>query len=277
VIKSLSPEEEILMEQMIRQAGENTQLVSAKDLRTIKKRLNEELRALNVHSADDAGDTLSDIGIHHDVERYIKLLLHPKKAEILQIVYAISGLRRNSSTIASAVNRAAKIIFALKSYSRSQQNSEPEITDVAENIETVLTLYQNQIRQGVEVVRNYHSVPKILAYPEELYQVWTNIIHNALQAMSNKGTLTIEVRPENSTQSGKEGVAVLISDTGPGIPTDIIENIFQPFFTTKSAGEGTGLGLDISKKIVETHHSGSIEAENKSGGGAQFTVRLGAQ
>jgi signal transduction histidine kinase len=103
--------------------------------------------------------------------------------------------------------------------------------------------------------------------PDELNQVWTNLVHNALQAMDHKGTLTVGLSRE-----GGEAV-VSIGDTGCGIPEEIRSRIFDAFFTTKAAGEGTGLGLDIVRKIVEKHQ-GRIEVDSEVGRGTTFTVRL---
>jgi two-component system, NtrC family, sensor kinase len=110
-------------------------------------------------------------------------------------------------------------------------------------------------------------VPPVTCLPDELNQVWTNLVHNALQAMDHKGTLTLGLRREG------DEVAVSVGDSGCGIPEEIRARIFEPFFTTKPAGEGTGLGLDIVRKIVEKHR-GRIEVESEVGRGSTFTVRL---
>jgi signal transduction histidine kinase len=138
--------------------------------------------------------------------------------------------------------------------------------NLSEGIDTVLTLYQNQLKKGIEVKRNYTELPPVLCYPDELNQVWTNLIHNALQAMDYRGTLTIEVMQQEQYAS------ISITDTGAGIPEEIKPKIFEPFFTTKPPGEGSGLGLDIVKKIIEKHQ-GKIEVESIPGQ-TKFTVSL---
>ena len=131
----------------------------------------------------------------------------------------------------------------------------------------MLTLYYNQLKQGIEVIKNYpEDLPKIPCYPDELNQVWTNLIHNAIQAMESKGTLTIDVKQQ------QENILVSIIDSGKGIPAEILPKIFQPFFTTKPAGEGSGLGLDIVKKIVDKHR-GTISFQSVPGN-TTFTVQL---
>jgi signal transduction histidine kinase len=157
-------------------------------------------------------------------------------------------------------------VFALKSYARYDTTGEKIEINITDGIETVLTLYHNQLKQGVEVIRNYADLPAVLCYPDELNQVWTNLVHNALQAMNNKGTLTIDATQQDTR------VLISITDSGKGIPPEIKSKIFEPFFTTKPAGEGSGLGLDIVKKIIEKHE-GTIEVKSVPGQ-TTFTVSI---
>ena len=137
---------------------------------------------------------------------------------------------------------------------------------IKDSIETVLTLYHNLIKHGVEVIRTYDDLPNISCYCDELNQVWTNIVHNALQAMNGKGKLEIQIR------NAEQFAEVRIIDSGSGIPENIKDKIFEPFFTTKPQGEGSGLGLDIVKKIIDKHN-GQIEVESEPGRTC-FIVRL---
>jgi signal transduction histidine kinase len=110
-------------------------------------------------------------------------------------------------------------------------------------------------------------VPEIPAYPAELNQVWTNLIDNALGAMQGSGTLTLRTSQEG------DFLLVEIGDTGPGIAPDVLPKIFEPFFTTKPVGEGTGLGLDISWRIVVNRHNGDLQVKSEPGN-TRFQVRL---
>jgi signal transduction histidine kinase len=139
------------------------------------------------------------------------------------------------------------VVFALKNFARMDHSGEMVKSNIIDGIETVLTLYYNQLKQGVEVSRDYAEIPQIYCFPDELNQIWTNLLHNALQAMQHKGKLNIAVSLDSTN------VVVSITDSGSGIPPEIQDKIFQPFFTTKPAGEGTGLGLDIVNRIVEKH------------------------
>jgi signal transduction histidine kinase len=121
---------------------------------------------------------------------------------------------------------------------------------------------------GINVKRSYGKLPPITAYVGELNQVWTNLIHNAAQAMGNRGELLIETSAEDGD------VEVAIQDSGPGIPADVLPRIFDPFFTTKGKGEGTGLGLSISARIIEKH-GGTIRVDSAPGR-TRFTIRLPA-
>lgn len=118
----------------------------------------------------------------------------------------------------------------------------------------------------MKIIKNYGDLPPIWCYPSELNQVWTNLVHNALQAMNNQGTLKFDVFEQDSF------AIISITDSGTGIPDDIKPKIFNPFFTTKPAGEGSGLGLDIVKNIVEKHE-GKINVESIEGK-TTFTVSI---
>jgi len=138
---------------------------------------------------------------------------------------------------------------------------------VHEGIESTLTLLHHELKYGIKIVRKFGELPKIPVYVDELNQVWTNLIHNAVQALGGKGEVTLETEVADD-----ETVRVLVIDNGPGIPRDILPRIFEPFFTTKSKGEGTGLGLGIVRRILEKH-GGRIEVQSVPGRTC-FTVVL---
>jgi signal transduction histidine kinase len=122
---------------------------------------------------------------------------------------------------------------------------------VAEGLESTLVMLAHRIPAGVTVVRDFGAqVPRIEALAAELNQVWTNLIDNALYAMEGQGTLRVTTRVERGA------VVVEIADTGTGMSPEAQEHAFDPFYTTKGVGEGTGLGLDISRRIVDRHSGG---------------------
>lgn len=188
--------------------------------------------------------------------------------DLLTLLSKTAPIVRGFYIISQATAKTSKTVYALKSYSHTAAPSELIWMDVVQNIDNVLVLLYNQIKSGIELVREYdEDTPKILGRPDELSQVWINLIQNAIQAMNGTGKLIIRIKKE------MDAILVSISDDGCGIATDAIGHIFEPFYTTKDVGEGTGLGLDICKNIV-TAHNGTIQAENGAIAGATFTVRL---
>lgn len=251
--------------EMVRQSGNTEHSITSKEERKIKREMVSFLEDNNFNDADTLADSLVDMGIH-DASPYLLLLQSENIGFTMQLAYNIAMQQKNAKNALVAVEKASKVVFALKKFARYDHSGEMSKADIADNVETVITLYNNQIKQGIEVVRNYQPTPHILCYPDELNQVWTNIIHNALHAMTNKGTLTIDVFPKDNY------IHVHITDTGHGIPPEIQDKIFNAFFTTKKAGEGSGLGLDIVRRIIEKHE-GKISFQS-SPGKTTFMVEL---
>jgi two-component system NtrC family sensor kinase len=241
--------------------------LSTREERAIVREVTARLEALGFEHPRHRAGLLVQLQSHETLDAVLPLLTHPAVDRVLETARGIATITTNADNINIAVDRVAKIIFALKSFSRFGGVQVWTEADLAEGLETVLTIYQNQIKHGTELVRRYESVPPVRCLPDELNQVWTNLVHNALQAMDHKGTLTVGLRREG------DDVAVSIGDTGCGIPEEIRGRIFDAFFTTKPSGEGTGLGLDIVRKIIDKHH-GRIHVESEVGRGTTFTVRL---
>ncbi|MEO5963401.1 MAG: ATP-binding protein [Thermomonas sp.] len=252
---------------LVARANKPKNMLSTREERTVVRNVTAALEALGLDQARHHADLLVQLQSHNDLDQMLPLLRHPAADRILDIAYGLSTISTNAGNINTAVNRVAKIIFALKSFSRFGGVQVWTESHLGEGLETVLTIYQNQIKHGTELVRHFHETPLVRCLPDEINQVWTNLIHNALQAMDYKGTLTISLRHEDGD------ALVSISDTGCGISPEVKKRIFEPFFTTKSTGEGTGLGLDIVRKIVEKH-KGRITVESEVGLGSTFTVHL---
>ncbi|MGB3402692.1 MAG: AAA family ATPase [Microcoleaceae cyanobacterium] len=232
--------------------------LNTREKRQIKRAMTQQLQSYHIDNARQIADLLTHSGFNLNIETFLPLLQTPQAEQIVDIAYNIASLNSNSQNINDAVRRASKIVFALKSYARYDQTGSQQLSSVTDSIETVLELYQNYLKSGIEIVRNYQDIPEISCYPDELVQVWTNLIHNAIQAIDGQGRIEIGVHQQH------QSIIVDITDSGAGIPLDIQEKIFQPFFTTKSAGEGSGLGLDIVKKIVDKHQ-GSIQFTSHPG------------
>jgi signal transduction histidine kinase len=232
------------------------EFLSSREERQLRRTLKQELEDQALPHAEMLANLLSKMGVPAVPASISPLLQLPNAPDVFQMIYQLFIVHNNSHTIQMAVERAAKIVLALKTYVHQDERSQKELASVPKGIDTVLTLYHNQLKQGVEVQQNYQSVPDLLCYPEALIQVWTNIIHNALQAMECRGKLIINVFEQN------QHIVVEIMDSGSGIPTEVQPRIFEPFFTTKLPGEGSGLGLGIVKKIVD-RHQGRIEVESQ--------------
>jgi len=244
-------------------------VLSMREKRALRKNLTEQLEAADISRAANYADSLVNLGIYEYTANMLPLLVHPQNELIFQALNNISSLIRGVKNIQTATMKVRKIVFALKNFARFDNSGEKVPSDIREGIETVLTLYYHQIKQGTEVLREYDEVAPIPCYPDELNQVWTNLVNNALHAMDYKGTLTVGVKELHD----RGELMVYVSDSGHGMTAEIREKIFNPFFTTKRAGEGSGLGLDIVKKIIEKHE-GRIEVESEVGQGTTFRIFL---
>ncbi|NJL46044.1 MAG: HAMP domain-containing histidine kinase [Leptolyngbyaceae cyanobacterium SM2_3_12] len=159
------------------------------------------------------------------------------------MVYHLVSQQQGASLIQKEIDRAAKIVFALKTYSHRCDTSEQSFLQITEGIEVALTLYHNRLKHGIQVIRQYPSeIPEIWGNPDELTQVWVNLIDNAMYAMGEWGTLQITITVQ------ADHLTVAIMNSGPGISPEVQGRLFEPFFTTKPRGEGSGLGLDIVQK-----------------------------
>ncbi|RZU22334.1 histidine kinase/DNA gyrase B/HSP90-like ATPase [Kribbella rubisoli] len=178
------------------------------------------------------------------------------------------GLEWVASTLSAATligevkestRRITELVAAVRSYSQMDRGSIQTI-DVTEGIESTLVMLGHKLRGGVEVIREYGAdVPRIDAFAGELNQVWTNLIDNAVDAMDGAGTLRIMTRIDG------DRIVVEFTDTGRGMPTEVAARAFEPFYTTKDVGKGTGLGLDIAQRIVAEHHGGTITITSQPG------------
>ena len=256
----LSAQQQGYFQRLLSRALSSPVLLSIKEERRLKRLVQVELEQAAVPEADVMADTLIEMGIYHDIEPWLPLLKAPDGMWVLRTAYQLSGIQRSVLTIETASERAAKVVFALQRFARYDPLGEKIQVNLHEGIETVLTLYHNQFKQGVEVLRRYDpNLPLIWCYPDELNQVWTNLIHNAIQAMQYQGQLVV-----NSQSAGENWVQINFIDNGPGIEPALLPKIFKPFFTTKAAGEGSGLGLDIVRKIVKKH-AGKIKVRSRPG------------
>jgi signal transduction histidine kinase len=222
---------------------------SSREERARRKILAQELSAAGVDDAEAIARALVELGFVGDPAPFVDRLRRPDALAVLEMVHDSVLIERCTATIGDAASRADKIVKALKSYAHpGEHTGERTEGELSAQLDTVLTLYRNLIKHGITVEREYADPGRIRGHHDQLNQVWTNLVHNALYAMAGAGTLTVAVRAD-----GDDRVRVDITDTGPGIPAAVQPQVFEPFFTTKSMGEGTGLGLPICQDIVGAH------------------------
>ena len=229
------------------------------------------LRARGVADAGNVAPTLLAAGLD---TAWLSRVLDPVPPASLPLVLRwIEAMLRGVELVTEVEEAAARIsnlVSAVKDYSYLDRAPEQEV-DVHDWVESTLKILAHKIGPGIEVVRDYdHTLPRITAFPGELNQVWTNLIANAIDALGGpdgRGRITVR-----STLDG-DHVLVQVMDDGPGIPRPLQLRIWEPFFTTKPVGSGTGLGLSLSYSIV-SKHGGRIEVESEEGKGTTFTVHL---
>jgi signal transduction histidine kinase len=169
--------------------------------------------------------------------------------------------------IGDAIGRITALVAAAKQYSQLDRAPHQDI-DLHEGLDATLVMLARKLGEGIQIVKDYdRELPAVPAYPAELNQVWTNLIDNAVDAMHGQGTLTVR------TARDGEFALVEIGDTGPGVPPEATRRIFEPFFTTKPVGQGTGLGLDVSWRVVVNRHHGDLQLQSRPGD-TRFQVRL---
>ncbi|MDX1452278.1 MAG: ATP-binding protein [Oleiphilaceae bacterium] len=265
-LENASPALQQLFAELVDQASVAGHL-STREERRLRREALRQLEPLFGDQAPDMADMLVEMNLSESLEQLVPRLAVDDAPRAIQLAHRLTGIARQSETIRTAIGRASKVVFALKHFTHRDQSGQPLSTNVNQGIQTVLVLYHNMLKQGCELVESYGDLPEIEAYPDELNQVWTNLIHNALHAMKYKGELRI------NTEVDEDGwVLVEIRDSGEGIPESVQHRIFETFFTTKPAGEGSGLGLGICKRIVDKH-GGQIGFVSRPGQTC-FKVRL---
>ena len=208
------------------------------------------LAARGVDDGFEIAASLVDAGLDASwLERFVEGVATPDPAEALSWVASRVTAARIARELEDATARIAQLVQAVREYSYLDQAPRQEI-DVHDGLESTLAILGHKLSKSrIELVRKYdRSLPRIDAHAPELNQVWTNLIDNAISAAGEGGTVIVR-----TLRSG-DYLVVEIEDDGPGIPDEIKDRVFDAFFTTKEPGEGTGLGLDIAKRIAARHH-----------------------
>ena len=259
LFNKLSATEAAMLLQLLERSMRERGYLTTREERTYRLEIEDELVAQDIPSPEWTAELLVKAGLFKNISNYYDLFRSKHTTEIMDVIDKMSGVGNHIRNINSSTGKMQKVISSLKNYAYKGQKDAMEVVgSVTESIENILDLYQSSLRQGIEVVKNYEDVPDIPLYESEISQVWTNVIMNAVQAMKGKGTITLSVLNRG------DYIRVIINNDGPEIPETHLEKIFQPLFTTKPKGIGTGLGLDICRKIVEKHE-GTIHVESAPG------------
>lgn len=223
------------------------------------------LESQGVESSREIAENLIDNGLEKHIEDFMPLLKQPQAHMIIESALQPATARRMLEIIFESAQKASVVVSALKSYISPANHEQRQIVDIDSDISKVTVLLHNLLKHGITVHNSFGKV-KVRGYADKLSQVWLNLLRNPAQAMDYRGTINISTSIEDNF------ALIKIRDSGKGIPESIKSRIFDPFFSTRSEGEGMGLGLDICKRIIEDH-GGSIYFES-SPGNTVFTVKL---
>jgi len=277
---------QVLLSSLGRLAEDEISARQFRGLDALRREIQPRTAVLDPLAIADHEDALSSWLVRHGVERDwviapplaaagVDLAWCERAAALLDGAALGPGLEWVASTFAVAsllsevkesTRRVSDLVAAVRSYSQMDRGSMQHI-DVTDGLESTLLMLGHKLRDGVEVVRDYDAdVPRVEVFAGELNQVWTNLIDNAVDAMDGAGTLRVATRTDG------DAVVVEIGDTGPGMPTPVAARAFEAFYTTKDVGKGTGLGLDIARRIVVERHSGTISIDSRPG---ETVLRVG--
>ena len=251
----------------LRAGLEPVSALDALDLADREDALLEWLRPRGMDSAWQLANALAGAGADPAFCAQVEQILPgPDLEPALHWVASTAEVRQLLGEVRESTHRISELVSAMRSYSQLDRASRQRLR-VTEGLDSTLVMLGHKL-DDVRVERSYAAdLPEIEGYPGELNQVWTNLIDNALDAMNGTGTLRVVAEVDDAQ------LRVVIGDTGPGMPADVAARAFEAFFTTKEVGRGTGLGLDIARRIVVERHDGTIEISSVPGD-TTVTVRL---
>lgn len=245
----------------------NVKEISTVDARQNARLLEKELESNNISNARSKSQQLAMLGFTlENIEALFPLLKSEYQDTSIESLFKLGRSQTHVRNIEIAISRIVNLVKALKVYSRSGDEGVC-ISNLREDIDNTLIILNSRLKRGILVEKNYGDIPSIECYADQLNQVWTNIINNSIEAMKGEGKISITLKAASNSH-----VCVEIEDNGPGIPTEILPRIFEPYFTTKIKGEGTGLGLSIVKQILDKHCSTIDVISSQSG--TKFIITL---
>jgi signal transduction histidine kinase len=222
--------------------------------------LGDALSKLGVPEPWNMAATLASGGVDPAYVQEVAGTAGPLTVPVLRWIAASLAARQLASELASSTERMSDLVVAIKRYAYARPGQVDEV-DVREGLETTLTLLGHKLKHtSITVTRDYDpTLGTVAVYSSELNQVWTNLLDNAIDALGESGEITITTRADGDC------VEVDIADDGPGMTPDVLRRVFDPFYTTKDVGKGTGLGLDTARRIIVDRHHGSLTVESQPG------------
>lgn len=262
----LPPEANAAFDGLLTTLSGPRKVFSSKEERTARKQMAEQLLAAGLTTAEDTARLLVEAGIYRVEPGLLRLLGGPNGNLVLTTLHQIGLVMTSIDNSVLAADKTAQLVRAMKRYTHTSSPDTLETVNLRDNLTTILLLYAYQIRQSADLLVNLEADALVRANGDKLGQIWTNLINNGLQAMKDRGELSISLFVQEAE------AVVQVGDTGSGIPPEVLPRIFDPFFTTKAKGEGTGMGLSICRQIVEGY-GGSLTVTSVPGN-TVFTVRL---
>ena len=244
--------------------------LSALELADREDELLDWLEDRGVEDAWKIAPSLAESGMTvEDVRRAAQDVPEEALPDVVEWIENSLGAARLIGEIHASAGRITELVGSVKAYSHMDRSHDKQEVQLRQGIESTLTMLGHELRSKSITVENRlpEDLPTVAAHPGELNQVWTNLIDNAIDAMDPGGTLTLDA------VVGPRQIGIAISDSGQGIPADVLPRIFEPFFTTKDVGSGTGLGLEIVHRIISKQHAGQITVDSVPGR-TTFTVSL---
>jgi len=240
-----------------------------KEIRKSAKIIESKLSGKNIENARMFSYNLATAGFDENSIQLLEPFFQLENSqELCKILFTIGTNRVQMGVIEVGIQKIARLVKALKLYSRSEVD-QLGLTDLREDIEVTLSILHSRLSQGITVETNYEEIPKVKCYADQLNQVWTNILNNAIEAMKGRGVIKITVK-----QHDAKHVLVEFENNGPMMRKEVLSRLFEPYFTTKAKGEGTGLGLAISKDIIYKHHGKIIVSSLPEGTSFKFVLPI---
>ena len=244
-----------------------SQTITVREERLITKQIAAQLEQANVEDTNRKARLLTKLRAYQNPLDYLPLLQHQESDFILGVASNIADVVNSTHNINSAVEKVSRVVYALKALSGDDVLKAPIVAPLQPDMEKALAKYQSQMH-SVELVKDFQAdMPAIHADHDAMEQLCIHLVMNALQAMNYTGKLSLGLKAENNQ------AIISVTDTGTGIADDIKDRIFEPFFSTRLSGEGSGMGLAIVKRIVEQHH-GTIDVQTEVGTGTTVTVSI---